>query len=228
MINIDTRTQITIPINKDLFPPNKFCLKIGQFILLFVLLFMHIQAVAQEKLVKDIDFDGVKDTVYHDIKKSVIVCKLSTQKFRRLQSKPLGEMKYATSYGVHSSQNGFEFIIEFNRYGYANQFRYDRNAKKIRLIGMRRRESGLSSFDANGGSSVNLLTGDYIGNWQYNDVEHDKYLIEIPAIKTKMWFGKIYLDNFNEDIYDNYSSKCSALFVEHKDLEIKRRNRTNQ
>jgi len=122
---------------------------------------------SQEKLVKDIDFDNIKDTVYLDTKEAVIVCQLSGKGFKKIKSKAI-EILNRNS-GIVKTKNGFEFQNNWMRGGYANQFRYDKTLKKIQLIGMSRYEFGPANNDGSGESSVNLLTGDYIGNWNYFD-----------------------------------------------------------
>lgn len=192
------------------------------FLFLFVVTFSCTQAFAQEKLVKDIDFDGKKDKVQFDKDKGIIIYQLSTKKFKTLYSLPISGMEYASNYYIKDSENGFEFAIEFGRYGMSNQFKYEKITKRIRLIGIRRRESDMSWDGANGGSSVNLLTGKYIGNWQYNDKDRNQHLVEMPTIKSNMYFGKIYLDDFSDKVYNDYDSRCTTLFVKHKNLHKKK------
>lgn len=188
------------------------------FLYILIITLFCTNAFAQEKFVKDIDFDGVSDTVYFDKEKSVIVCQLSTQKFKPIHSLPISGMEYTNNYSIQDSKNGFEFMLAFGRYGVANQFRYEKRTKRFRLIGMRRIESDINWYGANGISSVNLLTGKYIGNWQYNDKERNENLVEMPVIKSKMYFGKIYLEDFNETVYNDYDKRCTSLFVKHKNL----------
>jgi len=178
---------------------------------------------AQEKLVKDLDFDGIKDTVYFDTEKKVIIAKLSSTKFKVISSKPIN-IEYSSDYGIRNNRNGFEFFINYSRYGSVSQFKFEKKTNTIRLVGMQHRESGLTEYDANGEASVNLLLGNYIGNWAYNDVKKENYLIEIPTVKTKMPFKKIYLTDFSERIYDSFLSKSSALFVKHKEIAISKQN----
>ncbi|RZL51261.1 MAG: hypothetical protein EOP00_00140 [Pedobacter sp.] len=193
-----------------------------KYLILLVTIFMCHSAFSQNALVKDIDFDGIKDTVFFEETTAVIICRLSTQKFKVIKSKSISN-EYASSYGVRNSKSGFEFFIAYNRYGAVSQFSYEKGSKKIRLIGMKHQESGLTAFDANGKASVNLLVGNYIGNWAYNDIKQENYQIEIPTIKEKMLFKKTYLNDFNERIYDDFLSKSSALFVKYKDAAVKRK-----
>jgi len=94
--------------------------------------------------------------------------------------------------------------------------------KKVQLIGMNRYESGNASNDGSGELSINLLTHDYIGNWNYFDQDKMK-LVKIPAIKCKMPFKTVYLENFSEGIYTPYADKCAKLYnLEKKPILRKR------
>jgi hypothetical protein len=80
---------------------------------------------------------------------------------------------------------------------------------------MSRYALGNAANDGSGESSVNLLTGDYIGEWNYFDPLANKKrgaLIKLPAIKTKMSDNKIFLEDFSDAIYYSYADKCSELF----------------
>ena len=178
----------------------------------------------QYKLLKDLDSDGIRDTVYLSVEDSTIVCRLSTQNFAKIVSKPIQILNWQS--GVSETKNGFQFFNDWMRAGYRNQFRYNSKTKKIQLIGMSRYEFGNVSNDGSGESSVNLLTGDYIGNWNYSDWENeDDKLIKIPTIKTKMYFETINLEDFSEDAYFEYAEKCAELYHKHKSLEMKKRNK---
>lgn len=102
---------------------------------------------------------------------------------------------------VRPTKNGFEFSNNWMRAGYACQFRYNPTSKKIQLIGMSRYEFGPASNDGSGKSSVNLLTNDYIGNWNYW-VDEPGELIPTKIIKQKMVFSTIYFDNFGDDVFN--------------------------
>ena len=182
----------------------------------------QIMAFGQGKLWKDLDNDGIKDSVYIEIEDSTIVYRLSTQNFAKIASKPIKTMN--TQSGVSGTKNGFQFFNDGMRSGFKNQFKYNSKTRKIQLIGMSRYEFGNASNDGSGESSVNLITGNYIGNWNYLDWESDK-LIKIPTIQTKMYFKTINLEEFGEDVYFDYGEKCAELYQKHKNLEIKKRNR---
>lgn len=166
-------------------------------------------AFGQKKLIKDIDNDGKNDTVFIDAEKSTIVCNLSTLNYKSISSKPI-EILNVTS-GVIATKNGFEFFNDWMRAGYKNQFRYNSKTKKIQLIGMSRYEFGNAANDGSGESSVNLLTGDYIGNWNYYDMKKNS-LIKIPTIKTKMKFKIVNIEDFSDETYFGYAEKCAELY----------------
>lgn len=174
----------------------------------FIMLFSAGQLFSQ--ISKDLDHDGIKDSVDFDHVKDRIVCKLSSDHFKPVFSKEI-EVDDDQS-GLVETAGGFEFYFNFMRAGYANQFRYEPGEKKIRLIGMNRYKFGPANNDGSGKSSVNLLTGDYIGEWNYYDHCINK-LIRLPVIRTRISFQKVFLDAFDEAITYAYASRCSQLYL---------------
>lgn len=170
-----------------------------------------------ERFEKDIDFDNVYDTIYVDYDKATIVCKLSSLDFKKTESLPIESLTEQS--GVSSSKNGFKYNNIWMRAGYSSQFKYNKKTKKIELIGMSRYEFGNAANDGSGESSVNLLTDDYIGNWNYYDHETDE-LKKIPSIKTKMYFSPISLETFSEETYSDFAKKCADLYHRFKQIEI--------
>jgi len=176
-------------------------------------------------LVKDLDFDNVVDTVYIDLEKSIIVCRLSSQQFKKTESLPIEILN--DNSGINSTKNGFEFFNNWMRAGYRNQFRYNKKANKIQLIGMSRYEFGNAANDGSGESSVNLLTNKYIGNWSYYDYfanNEEGELIKIPTIKTKLFIKTTYLESFSDSTYFEFADRCSELYHKYKNITIKKRN----
>jgi len=186
------------------------------FLFLFTLL--QITAYSQNKLVKDLDNDRVMDSVYIDSTKYTIVCRLSTQQFKRTESQPIEILNESSS--IKEAKNGFYFNNNWMRAGYSNQFRYDSKSKKMQLIGMSRYEFGNAANDGSGESSVNLLTGNYIGNWNYYDQEKEE-LVSIPTIITKMKLSATDLESFSENTYFGFAEKCSELFYKGKEKNMK-------
>ncbi|WP_316849930.1 hypothetical protein [Pedobacter agri] len=195
-----------------------------KLLMLMIMLGAYISIFGQEKLVKDLDFDSKKDTVYIDQKALKIVCRLSTQNFKKLRSKTI-EMSSDNTY-VKSTRNGFELRNNWMRAGYACQFRYEKGEKRIRLIGITEYAFGNAANDGSGEASANLLTGDYIGNWNYFDHlanNENGELVKIPTIKTKMKFSKIYLEQFSEESYFSYQTQLEDIVEKHKTAEKNRR-----
>ncbi|MFY8003930.1 MAG: hypothetical protein ACOVNR_03775 [Chitinophagaceae bacterium] len=190
----------------------------------------HVQKIGKDSiglpnkyLYKDVDNDSVIDTVYVDSIKSAIVCKLSTYNFKEITSKPIDILNDQS--GINETINGFEFFNDWMRSGYKNQFRFNQKTRKIQLIGMSRYEFGNAANDGSGESSVNLLSGDYIGNWNYFDYKANNEngeLIKIPTIKAKMKFKVINLEDFSDEIYFDFAEKCSELFYKQKEIKMKK------
>lgn len=51
-----------------------------------LIIIFAVQSSFAQKLIKDIDFDGKKDSIYVDEKESRIFCRLSTQNFKKIKS----------------------------------------------------------------------------------------------------------------------------------------------
>ncbi len=168
-------------------------------------------------IIKDLDKDNINDSVYINKENTTIVCKLSSRKFKGITSKPIEILNFTS--GVTETKNGFEFFNDWMRAGYKNQFRYNEKTSQIQLIGMSRYEFGNAVNDGSGESSINLLSNDYIGNWNYFDLEKNE-LLKIPTISTKMKFGIINLEDFGEEVYFGYADKCAEMYHKHKDIMI--------
>lgn len=183
------------------------------------ILFSVIQIIAfgQEKLVKDIDNDGVKDVVCVGPEELTIDCKLSTKKFKRISSEPIEILNLPS--GFKKTKNGFEFFNNWMRAGYKCQFRYNSKTKKIQLIGISLYEFGNAANDGSGEGSINLITGDYIGDWNYWDSKKNE-LIKIPTIKTKMKTKAVNLEDFSDAIYFSYSLKSADLYYKYKKIKM--------
>jgi len=163
---------------------------------------------------QDLDKDGILDTVIFDKQKNKIICKLSTQKFKPIISKQVET--YGNISGIRKTKNGFEFFVNFMRAGFANQFYYDKKEKKIRLIGMSRYEYGPASNDGSGKSSINLLTNNYIGEWNHYSFKKND-LIKMKPIRTKMYFPKIFLESYDDRYQEEFEEKCVSLYLKHKE-----------
>lgn len=183
---------------------------------LLLLLFFGTLSRGQDQLVKDLDGDGRHDTVSVDREASRLVCRLSTLSFTPLHSKAIEILN--ESAGVKATKSGFQFFNNWMRAGYASQFRYDVKTKRLQLIGLSRYELGNAANDGSGESSVNLLTSDYIGHWNYFDYSKEE-LVKLPTIKTKMPLGTVYLENFSDETYFAFAEKCAALYEKQKGIK---------
>lgn len=184
-----------------------------------LLLFFSFKLYSQQVLIKDVDFDSVSDTVYIDLDSLYIVCKLSSQEFVPVFSKANGLED--GEFGIAATQNGFEYFNNAMRGGSKCQFQFDIEAKKVRLIGMSRYELGNAANDGSGQSSINLLTGDYIGDWNCYDLAAKRgkgKLVKIPTIRAKMQFEITYLENFHAGIFFDFMERCSKLYSENRKL----------
>jgi len=196
-----------------------------KILLIFVIISFTTQASFAQKLIKDIDFDGKNDTVYVDNTEFRIICRLSTQNFKKIKSKQIEILNEMS--GIVDAKNGFTFFNDWMRAGYKNQFRYNKKTKKVQLIGMSRYEFGNVVGNGSGESSLNLLTGDYIGNWNYFDDlanNEEGELVKMPTIKTKMKFKEINLEDFEENTYFDFADRCSELYYQQKEKMQKKRN----
>ena len=174
---------------------------------------------SDDTLSGDLDHDRIADTLIYDRANTTIICKLSSQNFRGIKSQSIENTDEAMS-GLRIRGDEFDFFNSWMRAGYICAFRYDKKLKKIRLIGMSREEFGNAANDGSGHSSVNLLTGSYIGEWNYYDYEKEK-LISIPAIKRKMVFVPVFLEAFSDEPFSRYSGQCSEFFNQAKKKMVK-------
>lgn len=174
--------------------------------------------VAVAQVVKDLDGDVVADTVRYDPSAGRIVCRLSGQGFQPVLSRP--ELSDELNADVRATRSGFEFFVSHMRAGSASQFRYEPRDGQIRLIGMSRYEFGPANNDGSGKSSVNLLTNDYLGEWNYYDSDQRK-LRRLPAIRTKLYFPKTYLAAYDGRPQAQYEEQCNALYRRAKQRQSK-------
>lgn len=184
---------------------------------LLSILCICILQISFAQVIKDLDGDQINDTARFN-KDVEIVVKLSSQNFKPMISKE--HFEYGAYPELRSTKSGFEYAENFMRGGFAIQFRYEPKDKKIRLIGMRRFEFGPANNDGSGESSVNLLTNQYIGDWNYWD-EEDSELKKIPTIRKKMVFPKVYLDGNIIETFETYQEKCSNWFNAEKKRLLK-------
>ncbi|MFC3563254.1 XAC2610-related protein [Pedobacter jamesrossensis] len=178
-------------------------------IMLSVLSVSAQENIKNDTLKLDLDFDNKIDTVVFDRTKVIIICKLSTQNFKNIQSKELAFEEPQSN--IRETGNGFTYSVPWMRAGYHMDFAYNKTAKKVQLVAMDRYEFGPANNDGSGESNINLITNEYLGDWNYYDLKREE-LIKIPTIKRKMIFPKTYLDNFDDKIAYEYAEKCATIF----------------
>ena len=164
-------------------------------------------------LIKDLDNDKVSDTIIYNRIESQIICRLSSNNFKSLKSERIENTD--SSSGIELTKKGFQFYNNHMREGYTCVFMYNSTKKKIELVGISRYNDGNAKLDGSGESSINLLTNNYIGNWNYFD-DSRKKLIKIKTIKTKIKFNKTYLENFSNQQPEEYIEKCFEIYLKNK------------
>lgn len=169
---------------------------------------------AQETLETDVNADGKPDKVW--FKDGLIYCELSGINPKILHSRSIEDFAESADFVAFSeATNGFHLNVNYMRSGFSVQFRYNKKKDVIETIGMSRYEFGPASNDGSGESSLNLLTNDYLGNWNYYDMKTEE-LKPIPEIKAKMKLKQQTLTEFDTKIIETYISKCVALYYKAK------------
>jgi hypothetical protein len=184
------------------------------FFLLLIIISNSFFGQTTRKIVKDFDGDLKNDTVRIDSDSKKLICLLSTQKFKKVESGEIQRLNFGNT--LLSTKKGFEFWNDFDRSGFKCVFIYNQKAKKMQLIQMRRVDDILS-YDfgekSKGLSTVNLITNKYVGN--FYQLYHKK-LLKMPTINAEMIFPKTYLETFSDILCFDYESKCLVLYEKNK------------
>ncbi|WP_222536338.1 hypothetical protein [Pedobacter polysacchareus] len=167
------------------------------------------QELKPDTLLKDLDADQHPDSIFFDKAAARIICKLSSQAFQEIKSKEIDNIELVMT-GIRPMENGFEFFNNWMRAGYTCFFRYDKKTKSIRLVSMTRYEFGNAANDGSGNSSINLISQQYTGNWNYYDQEKEK-LVKMPVIKKTLVLPLTNLEDFSDQQVEQYALKCSDL-----------------
>lgn len=162
----------------------------------------------REVLVKDLDFDGINDTLRYEKLEGLLICKLSSQQFKPMKGESFGDMEPDNSF-IRATKNGFSISTNFMRWGYGASFRYNKQAKKMQLIGMSKYDFGNAANDGSGESSVNLLTNKYEGRWKYYDDRANR-LVVMPVILKDMVLPKTFLDGPVNAVFEKYNDLCQG------------------
>ncbi|WP_026976835.1 hypothetical protein [Flavobacterium tegetincola] len=170
-------------------------------------------AQTTRKIVKDFDGDGKKDSVFIDSDKDILVLWLSTQRYKKVESKEIIHLNFGNT--LVQTTKGFEFWNDYDRSGFISVFEYNKVAKKMQLVQMRRSDDVLGRDNPNQRlykSSVDLLTNKYAGIIE-TEVK-GKVVKEI--INVEMVFPKTYLETFTDAINFDYQEKCIAIYNKNK------------
>lgn len=116
---------------------------------------------------------------------------------------------------ISKTAKGFGFTNHWMREGYNCDFTYSKKLKNIRLTAMNRYAFGPANNDGSGESDLNLLTGDYEGNWNYYDERREK-LVKMPLIRKKIVLPATSLQNFSDDIFYKYEKICMGYYEKAK------------
>lgn len=184
------------------------------YIILTFLLLGHIAfAQTTRKIVKDFDVDGKKDSVFIDSDKKILTLWLSTQKYKRIESKKITHLNFGNT--LVETKKGFEFWNDYDRSGFISVFEYDTSAKRMQLVQMRRTDDVLARDNPNEDlyeSSVNMFTNKYVG------VIKTEVMGKVvkTIINAELVFPKTYLETFGDAINFDYEAKCIALYNKNK------------
>ncbi|CAH0168411.1 hypothetical protein SRABI27_00951 [Pedobacter sp. Bi27] len=171
---------------------------------------ISVTAQATRRIVKDFDFDLKKDTISVNSDMRTLECSLSTQQYKKIVSKTITRLNFGNM--LVATKKGFEFWNDYGRSGFISVFEYNKTAKKMRLVKMKRTDyelNGTYSGENGGNSSVDLLTNKYSAH--FNVVRNNK-IVKLPLITGTMVFPKTYLQTFGDDINFSYEAKCVAIY----------------
>ena len=182
-----------------------------KYYFLFLLLFLTFAVAAQStrKIVKDFDGDLRKDSVYIDSDRKILVLWLSTQKYKKVESKKINYLNFGNT--LVATKSGFEFWNDYDRSGFISVFKYSKIAKKMQLVQMRRTDDKLGRNHPNEGiyeSSINLLTNEYLGLIK----REVKGKTVKTFINSEIIYPKTYLETFGDAINFDYQEKCIAKY----------------
>jgi len=179
------------------------------FILLQLFLSIAVSAQTTRKIVKDFDGDLKKDSVYIDSDRKKLILWLSSQKYKRVESKPINYLNFGNT--LVATKSGFEFWNDYDRSGFISVFQYNKAAKKMQLVQMRRTDDKLGRDNPNEGlfeSSINLLTSKYLGIVKR---KVNGKTIKV-LINSEITYPKTYLETFGDAINFDYQEKCIAKY----------------
>ncbi|MFC3561405.1 hypothetical protein [Pedobacter jamesrossensis] len=171
-------------------------------------------AQTTRKIVKDFDGDLKKDSIFIDSDKDILVLWLSTQKYKRIESKEIRYLNFGNT--LVATKRGFEFWNDYDRSAFVSVFEYSKTAKKMQLVQMRRTDDILRGDfpgEKTGTSTLNLLTHKYVGVFK-KGVKGK--VVKMPVINAEIVYPKTYLETYSDAINFDYQTKCIALYEKNK------------
>lgn len=171
-------------------------------------------AQSVQRIVKDLDSDLKKDTIYIDSDLDRFFCLLSTNKYKSVGSKRIQILNFGNM--LAPTKNGFQFWNNYGRSEFINEFRYNPKTKKVQLIKITRIDYDITYTDfgervrnGSGKSTIDLLTNKYVGN--FYDVHKGK-LRKLPTIYAEIIIPGTNIEDFSDALYFDYEKKCIALY----------------
>lgn len=164
----------------------------------------------QEISLGDIDDDNITDTLYYHAPDSVIVFLLSSNGFQPLlQEYYMDSMDPEHTY-FSAFNGGFMITTNHMRASDIYSYSYEPDSKRFRLSGYFHENFGNALNDGSGTMFLDLITGEFTGDWSYYDLESDS-LISLPTAAVHVDNPAIYLDDDIVDfsfpgyeLYENY------------------------
>lgn len=171
-----------------------------KYIFSFLYLLMSCNSFGQrDMLVRDLDGDGISDTIRLDSEKSCIVCLLSAHNFTPIYSSELYlENMNGMGSSVSATKTGFYYSFDWMRAGEGYEFVYEKETERLRLVYMNSYAFGNAVGDGRQDLNIDLLTGECSGVVHYFDYEKEEL---IPStIDLKIEIPPMYVENFDSGV----------------------------
>jgi hypothetical protein len=179
------------------------------FPLLTLLLTAALPLAAQNIIVMKLDGDNRMDTMTLDRQRKVIVCALSTQQYKHMESRPIELLNRECT--LYNNGAGFDFRNDNSSGGYHCHFVYNAKTRHIDLAAISRYDAGDPSGDGSGKSDLDLAAKRYTGTWNYYD-QAKNTLVALPEIRVTMDLPATTLETFSHLTYAGFGARCTALY----------------
>lgn len=157
-----------------------------------------------------IDYDDILDSLYYNFESNTIIILLSESNYVPYSINYVPEcISYLT---VH--KNIIHIYELYMRSSTILSYKYEKDSKSFRLISLFQEDLGPASNDGSGSCSLDLETGEFEGNWNYYDIEHDS-LISMPPITAHIKNPPSYVNE-----YTRVNFPCDSIFSCYKNKLI--------